>query len=108
MFTRNEFMTTPHRYQEHGERFHRQYYGQFDLSAYKRRVLQHIGLDALLASKDPYLNDIPLHRWDSLAVPVPATVAAMMREAGDYPTLGGAVCCAKEAARQLIEENSRS
>lgn len=58
---------------------------------------------AALAAGDKHLNTISLHAWDMHAAPVPARVAAAMRERGDYPTLGGAVCVLKEAARRLAE-----
>ena len=78
---------------------HRAYYAQFVVDAHYDRVRNSIGIDRILSSKD--FNDIPLELWDRVAVPVPAVSAQIMKECGDYPTLCGAVCTLKEAARQL-------
>lgn len=81
---------------------HREYYAQFVNDAIFQRVYVGIGLDALMASKDPHFNDIPLAKWDRLVNGLP--VAQKMREAGDYLTLGNGVCILKEAARQIKEK----
>jgi hypothetical protein len=78
---------------------HREYYAQFVDEWTKAHVLRGIGIDALLASTDPYLNDIPLDEWDALFV--------ADRWASPL-SLGWVVCVAKEAARQLIEEEAAS
>lgn len=83
---------------------HAEYYGQFVDSGIKARVTNSIGMDRLLKSTDKHLNDIPLKEWDRLIPIFPAHIGQAMRDAGDYPTLAGAVCIAKEAARQLISE----
>lgn len=82
---------------------HRAYYAQFVAPSVLETVRSSIGLERLRASADDHFNDIPLSKWDVAAVPVPASVAAKMRELGDYPTLAGTVCVLKEAARQLLE-----
>jgi hypothetical protein len=82
---------------------HRTYYGQFVTAGVKQRVLQSIGLDAILQSKDPHFNDIPLAKWDVAAFAL-GGAGAKMKEAGDYLTKAGAVCIVKEAAKQLKEE----
>lgn len=46
---------------------HATYYRQFVNPAVIRIVEQGIGRDAILASKDEHLNDIPLAKWDALA-----------------------------------------
>jgi hypothetical protein len=56
-----------------------------------------------LAKGDVHLNTISLQSWDMHATPVPAKVSKAMAERGDYPTLAGAVCVLKEAARLLAE-----
>ena len=86
-----------------GECSHREYYAQFVSEGVKNRVSQAIGDARIKASRDPHFNDIPLGEWDMVIGVFPANIANAMREAGDYPTLSGAVCIAKEAARQIKE-----
>jgi hypothetical protein len=81
---------------------HRRYYGQFVSEATIRRVVQAIGADALRRSTDQHLNDIPLEQWDRLTPHLP--LARRFEAAGDYATLAGLVCVAKEAARQWLEQ----
>lgn len=84
----------------------RAYYGQFINPGVKFAVLRVISREEILASRDPHFNDIPLHRWDWVfnTQGVPVEIAVKMRELGDYATLAGLVCIAKEAARQIKEE----
>jgi hypothetical protein len=81
---------------------HRQYYAQFVTEEMKSRLVQYIGLDRLLESKDEHLNDISLRTWDLF---IAGPLAISLRSVGDYPTIAGNVCIAKEAARQIIEEH---
>jgi hypothetical protein len=98
-FTRKEYMSKVCT--------HKQYYAQFVTENMKNDVIRAIGKDALMNSTDEHLNDIPLKKWDRLASGVvPFYVNSAMRELGDYPTLGGLVCIAKEAARQVIAANA--
>ena len=97
MITRNDYIQTG------GRDAHRAYYAQFITPAHKSRILNNIGIERLQRSDDHYFNDIPLELWDKISVPVPAQSAKLLRECGDYPTLAGAVCIMKEAARQMIE-----
>lgn len=91
-------LSTEHR--EKARELHQKYYGQLVTEGIKRTVKKEFGMERLLASTDPHLNDIPLKRWDDLYLPnIPS-----MKPLGDYLTLAGKVCIAKEAARQLIEE----
>lgn len=87
---------------------HRRYYAQYAaLPGMKNVVFNYIGLPALLASTDKWLNDIPLRKWDAL-VPMVGSVfgiKAMLEQNGDYLTLAGGVCILKEAARQIVEEH---
>ena len=96
MITRKQYLT--------GEYSHREYYGQFVTSAMVNRVAEMIGRDRLHASRDEHLNDIPLAEWDLL--PVWSSVAAAMKECGDYLTQAGAVCLHKEAARQWLDKTA--
>jgi hypothetical protein len=82
-----------------GTASHCAYYAQFVTPAHFARLRRYA--DRIKSSTDPHFNDIPLAVWDALAVPVPAETAATMRQCGDYPTLAGAVCTLKEAARQM-------
>lgn len=94
-YTRKQYMN--------GECTFREYYSQFVNEAVKSQVLLTIGKEALLKSKDGHLNDIPLKKWDRIR---PHTLNRL-HEAGDSPTLAGAVCIVKEAARQIIEEEAK-
>lgn len=83
---------------------HREYYSQFVTDGYKNAIKSFIGLENLMQSKDKNLNDIPLNKWDN--APLTTGVNQKMLELGDYLTLAGKVCIAKEAARQIISENA--
>ena len=96
MFTRKQRLNN--------ECTHREYYAQFVSGATIRRVETHIGREKIINSTDPHFNDIPLVLWDRLCSGlVPHDLGSKMRATGDYPTLSGLVCIAKEAARQIKE-----
>jgi hypothetical protein len=80
---------------------HRRYYGQFVTASTRAFVAHCIGIDKLLASRDPHFNDIPLKQWDNLVTSLP--LAKRFEAVGDYYTLASGVCVAKEAARQIVE-----
>jgi hypothetical protein len=85
---------------------HAEYYRQFITPKIEARVLMVITPARLLASRDPYFNDIPLAKWDAVWFGgCPADLGAAMRAAGDFPTMAGLVCVAKQAARQWMESN---
>jgi hypothetical protein len=65
-----------------------------------------IGVETLLASTDPHLNDIPLHRWDVMTGSLfrQSGMRAQMRDVGEIRSLSTGVCILKEAARQSIEQ----
>lgn len=108
---RKEYLNNPR-----GTEGHREYYAQFVTEDIKQKVLAKIGRKAILSSTDPYFNDIGLAEWDALfgvhngrmgsdiKPRCSAEVDRLMREMGDYPTLAGLVCIAKEAARQIKEQ----
>ena len=79
------------------------YYRQFITPELKKAVSEKIGIDAVIASNDPHLNDIPLKKWDNLFQDynLKQGIALKMQEAGDFLSLAGAVCTAKECARIL-------
>jgi len=84
---------------------HRAYYGQLVGESTIRRVVSVIGEKRLMASTDPWLNDIPLKEWDRLTASLP--LAQPFKNLEDYATLAGLVCVAKEAAHQFIERNRK-
>ena len=45
---------------------HAEYFGQFDSPAVRNAILRVIPMSDLMASHDPYMNDIKLSRWDSI------------------------------------------
>lgn len=94
MFSRSDYLA--------GECSHREYHSQFVNETIKQNVLEFVGLERLMQSKDEHLNDIPLEIWDDIPV---YNVSKKMKEAGDYLTLAGKVCICKEAAKQIIEQN---
>jgi hypothetical protein len=86
---------------------HSEYYGQFVTGEIKQRVMSYIGIENIkkaINEGDEHLNTIPLRKWDAIAVPIIG--GNLLREAGDYPTLAGGVCIAKEAAKQLANNNN--
>jgi hypothetical protein len=79
------------------------YYRQFITPELEKAVSEKIGIDAVKGSNDPHLNDIPLGKWDNLFQDynLKKGIALKMQNAGDYLSLAGAVCTAKECARLL-------
>jgi hypothetical protein len=96
MITRKEYMN--------GDCTHSEYYAQFVNESVKDTVVKYIGLDVLRASTDEHLNDIPLQSWDNL--PLYAYLGEQFRACGDFPTMAGAVCLYKTAAKQIKAELS--
>jgi len=80
-----------------------EYYAQFITPSLIEAVKGEIGIDKVKASKDPHLNDIALSKWDNLFQDynIKKEIALKMKEAGDYLSMAGAVCTAKECARLL-------
>ncbi|CAL9976950.1 hypothetical protein VPHK449_0021 [Vibrio phage K449] len=74
-----------------------EYHAQFITEGYINSVVERIGADRIIASNDPFLNDIPLKEWDRIGAPVGTTEA--MAEIGDYLTLSIQVSLAKQAAQ---------
>lgn len=104
--TRNEYISAPYTNDADAAARHRAYFAQFVNARTIAFVVRVIGSDRLLNSRDRHLNDIPLHKWDAMVSTLP--LAAKMKDFGDYYTLAGAVCIAKEAARQFIESQQVS
>ncbi len=94
MITRKQYIT--------GKASHREYYGQFVTEGVLVSVKNRFG-KALLLSKDPFFNDIPLKAWDDLAEllrPVLGGRIARANESGGV-SLSDLVCTVKEAAQQI-------
>lgn len=102
-----------------GEVTHREYYAQFITKSMIQDVKTMIGVDAIKASKDEHLNDIPLKQWDSLSGTrfemgrlvnrplIPKSFGDLVRSVGDNVSPSTLVCVYKEIARQ-IQENKIS
>ena len=100
-FTRNDYMS--HRC-SHGE-----YYGQFDSSAVRHAILRVIPLSDLMASRDPYMNDIKLPRWDNIRLDGETlrklTIANGHAGVSHYVyAKSDIVCLAKEVAKRMVIE----
>ena len=105
-------MITHKEYMANSSELHHAYYLQFATEATKRFVLERIGMDKLLRSTDPHLNDIVKHSnggtgswvWDYS----PCNVT-LMREAGEVsvgylPSPAVCTCVGKAVAKELIHE----
>jgi len=84
---------------------HEQYYSQFVNEYILKTVNSRLSKDKIKAAlqKGKNLNSIPLSTWDSIARNL-YDVSSKMKLAGDYLTLSGGVCIAKQAARMLVSE----
>lgn len=91
-----------------GTATHQQYYGQFVTEGVKRVVNSFIGKTNIINSTGVYFNDIPLRKWDALQLPQDVLRLVSKANYPDKPdggyTLSDVVCIAKEAARQIKEE----
>lgn len=103
MMTRKEYM-------QDSTHLHRPFYAQFVTPHILRAVEDFIGIDAIVASKDKHLNDIPLIKWDSLSCSLkgPLSVAGEIEYGPEYTgkkfySLANGVCILKEAAWQIKE-----
>ena len=90
-----------------GSSSHAEYYGQFDSPAVRNAILRVIPLSDLMASTDPYMNDIKLSRWD--AIQLPKETRCMLSVANGHETSiifshSDAVCLAKAVAKRIIAE----
>lgn len=95
-----------------GEISHSDFYRQFVDDRVKNIVRKDLkgsgylkGLKEKIA-EDESLRNIPLSFWDSFSQSInTAEVFSKMKQAGDYLTLAGIVCIAKEAAKIISSEN---
>lgn len=79
---------------------HSEYYSKFVNPEFIRYVVNFIGEKNLERSISPNFNDIDLKYWDKIQAPIGTN--EKMKPLGDYLTLSGSVCIAKEAARQFL------
>jgi hypothetical protein len=80
---------------------HDEYYSQYVTDRHIATV-KRIGTSRILASTDPYFNDIPLCEWDRLQRDMlTQSTRDLLTRNGDFATLAVAVCIAKCAARKL-------
>jgi len=88
---------------------HEEYYGQFVTKDIRNLVVRVFGKEQLTVEyhKNNSFNGINLYKRDSLAPLVYPHLTRTMKSVGDYSTLCGAVCTLKEAARQVVLEESR-
>lgn len=96
MFSRQQYMNK--------ECSHEQYFRQFVTPFVKALVQDAIGLEAINASTDKHLNDIPLQRWDRLHPGISEITKALRKHAGECNSISTSVCIAKQAARMLQED----
>jgi hypothetical protein len=82
---------------------HQQYYG----SVVKAAGIKFDSDDPIVqrakGSVDPHYNDIPLGRWDAMALFARPSIAAALKQHDDGWSLAGGVCTMKEAVRQAVE-----
>ncbi len=81
-----------------GKVTHAAYYAQFVTDHTRGLVATYIGIDRIKRSQDEHLNDIQLAEWDRIPH---AFDGDALKDAGDFLSMAGWVCIAKEAARQL-------
>jgi hypothetical protein len=80
---------------------HSQYYSQFIINPeFLNYVSRFIGETNLERSISPNFNDIDLRYWE--VINPPTGTHTIMKSLGDYLTLPGCVCIAKEAAKQFL------
>ena len=94
MITRKQYMA--------GEATHQEYYDPFVTEAVVASVKNRFG-KALLTSRDPYFNDIPLTQWDQIAMQLRPVLDRRISEANGSGgvSLSDLVCTVKAAARRI-------
>lgn len=104
MITRKEYMAD-------SRNLHHAYYLQFATKSTFSIVHMRIGVEAILASTDPHMNDIPLGKWDALNDLIRSSIDQRLKGAADgYPkgrfgwSLGDTVCIAKAVAREIRKQ----
>jgi hypothetical protein len=90
---------------------HREYYGQYVTEDIKQMVVKRFSVEELkdALEYDEHLNNIPLRNWDILASIFTLYLnifREQLKKNGDDYSLAGGVCILKEAAKQVVEENT--
>ena len=103
-------MITRQEYLKDSAALHNAYYLQYATAQTRQEILSSIGIDNLLSSKDPHLNDvkIPFNNmssggnwwWDTVTVNI-----SLLRTLGDRNTSMLHTCVGKSVARVLIQEH---
>ena len=88
-----------------GEISHEGYYGQFVNVATKAQIRKYIGLERIMASRDPNFNDIGLENWGLNQFVYEKKLLAKCDPCGNSESVK--TCIAKEAARQIVREERR-
>lgn len=92
---------------------HDEYYSQFVTDGVIRTLERHIGKAEIEDSTDPHFNDIPLGRWDALALLVPQRLISVSNVStqadGSSPSisLSDRVCILKAAAK-IIRDRAKA
>ena len=105
--TRTEYLDSAPRFPSpENMAHHRAYYSQFTSAVLQQQVIARFGIAALeqAFAADPHMNGIPLRQWDMMEPIARNHSDKAMRAAGDFCSLGNAVCVLKEAARQAVED----
>ena len=105
-------MITHKEYMDNSAELHHAYYLQFATEATKRFVLERIGMDMLLRSTCPHLNDIVKHSkggagswvWDGSPCNVNLMLEADALSVGYLPSPSMCTCVGKAVAKELIRE----
>lgn len=117
MITRQQYFENLNAYRDLSEQEkevtehpHQQYYGQFVTNEIKDLVKNKFGIEKLVNAYDvdPNFNNIPLRHWDSLGYLERHLDRNLIKETRQGYSNAGATCVLKEAARQLVEEYSKS
>jgi len=107
-YTRKEYLE--------GKASFEEYYRQFVNEEIKTAVINRIGIERILMSKDEHLNDIPLREWDDIAgfkfygsrmvespSSIPWNIGDKLECAGEGFSSATATCILKQASRMLKE-----
>lgn len=84
---------------------HDEYYSQYCTTRMQSIVVQSLGKSRIVAAlaDDRHLNSIPLSEWDRLGRAInSAELSKAFKEAGDFVTLAGLVCVAKQCAGMAV------
>lgn len=84
-----------------GKVSHSDYYGQFLDKDVLDGIKRDVGLERIVASKSEHFDDIPLAVWDFLPCLRSNDINEKLIECGDFPSMAGLCCIAKEGARYL-------